>query len=647
MGVLSTDGVAKNLTGVCREVACHLGVHKIRFTPMCSSRAKVWLGLGLVLVWFTGAKPSVACETENPLPEEPVETVTSATQVHLNEVLAVPTDGEEFIELEIVDEGGGYLHGWTVQDASGKQFTFDQAVGETHADRYFVLYGDASKIALNNTGDRVDLLNPAGAVVESVEFGSGESGESWSRFESGWEWGQVSAGEKNVALPNEEEKEDEENDGEDAPSESDNTGSGLSPVTELRLNELLPNPEGDESTDEWIELINEGEAGTLLGWSVTDGSSTYQFEDVELAEGEFVLVGVEDSGITLNNTGDVVYLVGPEGEIVQGVEYTDAPSGESFARFGDTWEWTDQVTAGLINVEPTEAEETVAEEGSETGSEGGDEAETEAMSLREVRSLEKGVHVAVSGVVGAEPGPLGAQIMYIQDETGGMQVYSYQKDFPTDLMRGSLVAVSGVTSTAYGEVRINADEGGILVLEQQDEVLPQAVSALVAEDIGELVVMEGMVESKSTSRLFLDSGVEVYIKSSAGISLSEIEAGTQVRVVGVVSQYNDTLRLMPREQADIIVSEVDSSELVSSVAAAGTGQVSSQTTSSGRSSATSGWVVLSLAGAVVLFGSVRSWWKKKRVAKRMFRPYTEGHESQRSTYPSGGISAQLPPGTGS
>ncbi|MEK7540094.1 MAG: lamin tail domain-containing protein [Patescibacteria group bacterium] len=629
---------------------------------MFSSRAVVWLGLGLALVWLSGARASIACEPETPSPEEPtqeepVESVTSAVSVRLNEILPVPSSGEEFVELEVLDEGGGYLHGWALQDASGKVFTFDQAEAETHADQFFVLYSGSSKLALNNTGDRVDLINPQGEVTDSAEYGAAEADLSWSRFTEGWDWGEVSAGGENVELAAEEPEEgedqgedesddgDEREDDEDSPDEGADEETGLTPVTQLRLNELLPNPEGDESTDEWIELLNEGEGGTLLGWSVTDGKSTYAFPDIAVEVGELLVVGVEDSGIGLNNTGDVVYVVGPDGEIVQGVEYGDAPSGQSFARFDEAWEWTDQVTPGEVNVAAESAEGEPEEEAEEELEEEG--SQTATISLAEVRSLEKGTEVVVNGVVGVEPGPLGAQVMYIQDETGGMQVYSYQKDFPADVMRGSLVSVTGITSTAYGEVRVNADEGGIVVLEQQDEVLPKAVSSLDVEDVGELVVVEGTVESKSASRVLLDSGIEVYIKSSADISLSDVEAGSQVRVVGVVSQYNDTLRMMPREQSDVVVVTVTTdTQGVSAASAAGTqGPASVRPQSAPPSPSTSGWVVLGLAGGVIILGSLRSWWKKKRVAKRLFKPYTEGHESQRSTHPGGSVSVQLPPGT--
>lgn len=623
---------------------------------MFSSRAVVWLGLGLALVWLGVARPSVACEPETPSPEdptqeEPVEPITSATSVRLNEILPAPSSGEEFIELEVVDEGGGYLHGWALQDASGKVFTFDQAVGETRADRFYLVYASVSKLALNNTGDRVDLINPQGEVTDSAEYGAAEADLSWSRFTEGWGWGEVSAGGENVAVeveepveePEEDADEGEEEDREDSPDENADEETGLTPVTQLRLNELVPNPEGDESTDEWIELLNEGEGGTLLGWSVTDGKSTYAFPDRAVEAGELLVVGVEDSGIGLNNTGDVVYLVGPSGEIAQGVEYGDAPSGQSFARFDEAWEWTDQMTPGEVNVaaesaeEEQEAEEELAEE----------ESETTTLSLADVRSLEKGTEVLTSGVVAVEPGPLGAQVMYIQDETGGMQVYSYQKDFPVDVMRGSLVSVTGITSSAYGEVRINADEGGMVVLEQQDEVLPKAVSSVEVEDVGELVMVEGTVESKSASRVLLDSGVEVYTKSSTDISLSEVEAGSQVRVVGIVSQYNDALRVMPREQSDVVVVTVTTdTQGVSAASAAGTqGPTSVGPQPAPTPSSTSGWVVLSLAGAVILLGSLRSWWKKKRVAKRLFQPYTTGHESQRSAHSGRSVPVQLPPGT--
>lgn len=619
---------------------------------MSPSKTVFGLGLGLTLVFSFGLRPSLACEPEQPVEPTPeVPAVVSATSVQLNEMLPAPSSGEEFIELEVLDEGGGYLHGWSLQDASGKIFTFDQTQIETQADRFYVVYDSVSKLALNNTGDRVDLVSPSGVVVDSTEFGATEADESWSRFTDGWEWGVVSAGEENIMIIEEEEpeiEEDEENQQEEEPAErnpeEEEEGTGLLPVTQLRLNELLPNPEGDESVDEWIELLNEGEAGTLLGWSVTDGKSTYQFPDVAVGAEEFILVGVEDSGVGLNNTGDIVYLVGPEEEIVQGVEYGDAPSGESFARFGETWEWVDQLTPGEVNVVPENSEEgdEVVEDTEDVEEDSAEE--TDSLSLAEVRSIEKGSVVQVSGVVEVEPGPLGAQVIYIQDETGGMQIYSYQKDFPTDLMRGSLVSVSGITSSSYGEVRINADESGILVLEQQDEVLPQAVNALDLEHIGQLVVVEGTVESKSASRVVLDTGIEVYIKSSSGISLKEIDEGGIVRVVGIISQYNDALRLLPREQADVVLVAADS-QVVSTVSAAGTsGQMPSSVPSVDSPTGVSGWIILSLAAGVILFGTVRSWWKKKRVAKRLFQPYTEGHESQRSTHSGHSVSVQLPPG---
>lgn len=639
-----------------------------------NTRLLVAVGLAMTLVCLLAVRPTWACEDSDPAndsEETPTEstpddsednTVSPVTSARFNEFLPAPATGEEFIEIEILDEGGGYLDGWSVQDASGKVFTFNQEEIETRADRFFVLTDTISKISLNNTGDTVDLISPEGVVMDHQEFAAADKDMSWSRFESGWEWATATAGAENVELADEEEVGDD-----DGATDSDDAGElipeddagDVSVITDFKINELLPNPEGDESTDEWIELVNEGETGTPAGWTLTDGKSTYEFEDAELGTDDFLVVSIEDSGVTLNNTGDVLYLISPEDEIVQGVEYGDAPSGESFSRFEEVWEWTTSLTPGEENVaNAVEEDGSVSGEGESSESEDADEA-SDVLTLAEAKTLEKGAAATVQGVVEVEPGPLGDQIIYIQDDTAGMQIYSYDKDFPVDTVRGALVSVTGVMSSAYAEVRINADDGGVSVVAQQDEVLPKAVEELAVDDIGMLVLVSGEVDSKTSTRLTLTSGIEVYVKSSTDISLSGISVGNQVQVVGIVNQYNETLRVLPREQGDIQVTQTVADDLSgagASTAQAGSFGAGESGSSQGRKGETwtiqggknqaPGWLILGLAGGVVTIGLIRQWWKKKQIAKRMFPAYSTPHEDQRGSDSRRGVPAQLPPGTG-
>lgn len=617
---------------------------------MYASKTLLGLGLGLVLAVSLTAPSVQACTDEVPATDpvsEPVAEPTPASAAQLNEVWPAPSTGEEFIEIQVLDSGGGSLHGWSVRDASQKTFTFDAGEMDTMANPYFVLTSDVSKLALNNDGDSVELLNPAGEVIDSVTYEKAEKDISWSRLSTGWVWttgtpGAVNASPDNSANDSGDNADDDTTGGD---SSEDNAETPQQIVSNLKFNELLPNPTGDESTDEWIELLNNDAAGSISGWSITDGTKTYTLPDTWLERDAYAVISIQDSKINLNNTGDTLYLIDPQGQIAQGVEYTAAPSGESFSRFGDSWEWTSTLTPGEVNQANAATPDDQTDTGSTTDSAGSsqdatsadstddpvDSSDTQSTSLAEVRSLEKGTAVTVEGVVSVEAGPLGSQVIYIQDDTGGMQIYSYHKDFPTDLVRGSLISVTGVTSTSYSEARVNANEGGISVLEQQDEVSPKAVQTLESSDIGVLVIVEGIVNEKTSTRLYLDTGMEVYAKSSTDISLSGFAVGNHVRVTGIVNQYNDTLRLEPRQQDDLELVQ-ESGSTVSTASAATLNTNSSQpevpvsvSTSTNRS-APAGWIILALSGVILAAGLLRQWWKQKEVVKRFFAPYTGSHE---------------------
>lgn len=630
-----------------------LGVHHLQ---LMHSRTSLVFGLGLALVCLALAPAAWADCSDTPDTTDPTTPVTSASQVRFSEFLPAPSDGEEFVELEVLDEGGGDLSGWSIQDASGKSFTFESGEMETEVDRFMVLYQSVSKIALNNTGDTLDLIDPSGAVVEHQEYTTAPTDETWSRLDSGWVWSTATPAEDNVEPADEGDDDSEDNGGDtgdengdnsDDGSGQDDTGTGADAVDTLRLNELLPNPEGNEATDEWFELVNEGRSGTLKGWVVTDGQSTFELPDTVVAEDELVVFGIAETGVTLNNTGDALYLIDPNDQIVQGVEYDAPPEAQSFSRFGDSWAWATTLTPGTGNVADAEEEEAPADsDGSSGDGISGDDTEEETpdtveqLTIADIKTLEQGTAVTVQGVVEVEDGPLGGQVIYIQDDTAGIQIYSYHKDFPSDMVRGSLVSVTGVMSSAYDEVRVNADEGGISVVEQQDEVTPKAVDELVVDDVGSLVVVSGQVSSKTSNRLTLDNGMEVYVKSTTGISLSGVAAENSVQVVGIVNQYNDTLRLLPREQEDIQVLTANDGAGTAAASAATLGQGGSGSPAvSGSAASTNnwtingatantapGWVVLGLAGGVLVIGVGRQWWKKRSVAKRLFPSYTAKHE---------------------
>ncbi len=133
------------------------------------------------------------------------------------------------------------------------------------------------------------------------------------------------------------------------------------------FSEALPNPEGSDSTEEWIELYNpHQESINLSGLKLDDqdgGSSPYTLEGSISAE-SFFLVSIEDSGLTLNNSTDHVRLLGSDGEILWDILYDAAKEGESYAILGEYYDWTNQVTPNEANLSSTtEGEESEFEDG--------------------------------------------------------------------------------------------------------------------------------------------------------------------------------------------------------------------------------------------------------------------------------------------
>lgn len=150
--------------------------------------------------------------------------------------------------------------------------------------------------------------------------------------------------------------------------ESANIYTPDAPITELnptacqdvRISELFPNPPGDESGNEWLEVHNEGSDVAFLGTCTIDiAGTTYNFlpDDVLAADEWRAVESLYSSDgdtktITLRNSGDtqVVLSRNTDHVVIQSFVYTDAPEGQSYARFDDGWTWTYTLTPNAANI---------------------------------------------------------------------------------------------------------------------------------------------------------------------------------------------------------------------------------------------------------------------------------------------------------
>lgn len=476
--------------------------------------------------WVTPPTPNA----ENVFPEQNNNNdVNLSNDIIINEIYPDPADSEiEFIELKNKGDKKINLTGWQLSDATDKKFTLSAEI-----EKYYTVYGNDTKISLNNDGDLVKLYKPDGSLAQSVEYAGGAKGQSYSYKDAKWHW-------TDKATPN----------SDNIISGSDATDKKYYFSDKVVISELLPDPEGSDTQDEFIEIYNgDSQEMDLFGWSLSDLSRTFLFaESVKIKANEYKAFYITETKVSLNNLGETITLKDPEEKIMSEVSYPKSRLGYSYNLDGAEWVWSSQITPNESN-EIVEPEEENMEEASD---------EYPLLSIQEAREQEKDAKVSVEGVVTVLPNILGSQYFYIQDAASGIQIYSSQKLFP-DLKVGDLIRVKGKISEAYNEKRINiSSQEDIKILDSGQDLDAITVESLDEDIEGRLASTESQILELTTTKITLANGVIVYIKANVDFDKSKYQEGQVIKVTGIVSQYKEEYRLLIRSAEDIESAEAAS-----------------------------------------------------------------------------------------
>lgn len=451
----------------------------------------------------------------------------------ISEIYADPLEGDqEFIELKNKNGEEVNLNGWKIADATDKKFIISsEKFISTKINKYFVIYGDVSKIALNNSGDSVRLYKPDDTLAQAVEYKDGKKGQSYSFADKKWQWTDKLTPDKENTIDTDATAPEEEN-------------NNYQFSDKLILSELLPDPEGSDSSDEFVEIFNSDNKNIdLLGWSLQDSSRTFTWaESVVLKPQEYRAFYITDTKISLNNLGEKISLLDPEEKIISTVTYGKSQTGLSYNYDSDEWAWSTIITPN----EKNNIEEPASEDPDQK------DEEYSLLNIQEAREQEKDTKAQVEGVVSVLPGILGSQYFYIQDNSGGLQVYSSQKLFPDNLKIGDLVKVKGKISEAYEEKKINISQASDIIIEDSDqEINIISVDTINEEQEGQLITTQSQILELASTKISLANGVIVYFKSSVNFNKSDWQEGDTIKVVGIASQYKDEYRLLPRSSEDL------------------------------------------------------------------------------------------------
>ena len=358
---------------------------------------------------------------------EPSECL-DAGAIKINEVMPDPDgsdDGNEFVELINVSAGDVDLSEWELQYGTSS-FSKSIALSGTVASGAFYVVGDSAvqgadltaTLSLGNAGSSADALRLtcSGSPEDTVVYGSPNSDE-WVDDTGAVATSLASKPGGGESLHRIVDGVDTDASGDDFCVQAAPTIGGASecPVCDttgrddVRINELLSNPEGTDGNREWVELVNVGTQDvSLAAWTLEVGKSSWSptsfGKGVTIPAGGHFLVagqGYEGSadvvvdGFDLGNASssdDGVRLVDCDGAVVDTVLYgpddvsaeleDDAGSAgslapvqdddESIGRYPDGSDSDDHVVDWGIYSTPTPGAPNTEPAGSDTGGGGGD-----------------------------------------------------------------------------------------------------------------------------------------------------------------------------------------------------------------------------------------------------------------------------------
>ena len=364
----------------------------------------------------------------------------AADHIVINEIYPAPISScdqtadsncaKEWIEFYNPTGSDIDLSDYILSDGDGNPKSFNSSDKIISRD-YFIFYAISGW--LNNGGDEVflKLKNPS-SVIDQVSYGNWPDGNLSDNALK------PANGQSISRIPNGTDTDNDAADFQIVPTTKGSENILPPPViysSQISINELLPQP-ATNSNDEFIELYNASDIDVdLLNWQLDTG--TFAVSTIIKAK-EYRVFRKTEISFGLTDTGDTVNLIDPNGDIKSTVTYGKSKRGQSYSKFGDSWQWTTTLTVNATNILTVEIQTS------------DQDMPILTTDIAGARNQPDTTTVQIIGIVSVLPGVLSSQYFYIEDDYAGIQIYNYNKNFPT-LSVGDQIQVTGELATYANE----------------------------------------------------------------------------------------------------------------------------------------------------------------------------------------------------
>ncbi len=327
---------------------------------------------------------------------------------------------------------------------------------------------------------------------------------------------------------------------------------------QIIINEILPNPVGSDD-QEWIELYNPNNQNiNLNNWTINDVSSSFNLKKVIGAK-NYLLIKRSESKITLNNSSEKLQLLDCQENLIWETFYTESFEGQSYSydKITEGYFWTEEQTPEKKNIFLFNEENLKNEK-----------IENNFVEIEEIKNLEKNEKVSINGIVVSLPNEIYKNTTYIcyysiinklSDLNECIGVY-LNKEWPK-LNYGDVVQIQGKINHLknYSRIKIENPED-IIIIDKNTSFDPinYYIEEIDEEITDSLISVSGQISKLNKKSFYIiDDENELKIKiNNAQIKLNNFSKNDLVVINGFLAHYADDLILIPRNQNDLIKSEI-------------------------------------------------------------------------------------------
>ncbi len=197
-----------------------------------------------------------------------------------------------------------------------------------------------------------------------------------------------------------------------------------------------------------------------------------------------------------------------------------------------------------------------------------------AVSFSEIITIEQArkepilTTLTVEGYVTLEPGPFANNMIFIEKDGYGVNIYTQGKDISSlNIERNDLIRVTGYTWNHKSNLEIvletDNENHQIKILEKNaKKILPSEISVkdIKNEELeGSLVHLDAKIIKNMGQEIIIEDetgeGI-LWIRENTGIRPEYLKEGIDIEITGVLAQYLSKKEIQPRDINDLVVEDI-------------------------------------------------------------------------------------------